>query len=202
MLGYVRFHRGGLELIDASLDMNAALESGATNRIAYLVAAEAARLIGHRERAADILRTGLDVYPHDLAMLNNLAFSLAEEGEAGQALNVLPELQRLGRGDPNVLDTIATIYLRAGMPKQGQTTAQAMIDAVDFGTPLWFRARLHLADAAMQQEEQQAARAILEELFRHTRDIPNTDIVTAMRLLAQCVADRPPAALDKVEASP
>jgi len=187
MSGYVRFKRGGWEVVEAMYEMMAAVEAGSTNRIPYLVAAEAARRSGNTDRAVEMLRKGLERHPDDLAMVNNLALVLAhvETGRA-EAETLAEVLLKRASDNPDVLDTVAVVYLRSGKADRAEEVLSRLLELVQGGTPLWFRGKMHLAEIALARKERNKAKSILELIMGRSRGIPNEDIVAANRLLERC----------------
>ena len=184
MFGYVRFKRGGWEIVDAMHQMMSAMAANSTNKVTFVVAAESARIIGNLDQAVFILRDGLKMHPDDLAMENNLAYVLVqtEEGQ-NEALQLAVKL--LGRAPKNasVLDTVATVYLRCGELKKSEKILLDMLGLTEKGEKLWFRAKMHLAEIAIENGEKPRARSMLELMMGQSRDIPNEDIVEANKLL-------------------
>lgn len=184
MLGYVRFQRGGWEIMDAMNEMMAAIDAGTTNRMPYVIAAEASRLLGNHDRACDLLRKGLEKHPGDIAILNNLAFTLADSpGKATEALDLIPSLTR-EPVSPQILDTISEVYLRAGKLDDAQRATLDVLKATDNGTREWFRGQLHLAEIALARDSRKQAEDLLRQALSFSKGIPYEDILRAKRLLA------------------
>lgn len=186
MLGYVRFKRGGWEIMDALSQMSAAIEGGATNKLAFGVAAEAARLMDNFDRAAEILHEGLRIHPDDLTMLNNLAYvlSLTEDG-IDEAYGLIPRLMEHGAEDPRVLDTVVAVQVAAGDAAAARATLAQLNARCAPGSVLWFRAqyqeaRLLAADGALQQ-----AIDTLSDALNRVKDIGDEDVVNANRLIGR-----------------
>ncbi len=181
MLGYVRFHRGGWELVDALYQMTAVLASGATNRTPVVIGAEAARLLGNYGRAAEILRRGLELHPGDVTMLNNLAYTLAQS-PAGylDALRMVPRLETVGGDNPGVLDTIAYVQYRNQDLARAAKTAGRVLQIGEPRSRCRFRARRMLAQIALEDHRPEEADMILRALLRSIpKGIPDEDIVEA-----------------------
>jgi tetratricopeptide (TPR) repeat protein len=188
LLGYVRYRRGGWEILDAFNQMNAALSGGVTNRIAFGVAAEASRFLGNHERAAEILRAGVAFYPDDRVLLNNLVYVLTQTpGGLAEARARLPRLLTGAMDDPRVLDTAAAVYVADGDKRAAQETIAAMLTMVEAGTPLWFRAHMHAAQLAAlggRAEDYEQAIDMLRDALRACESLPDDDAVAASRLIA------------------
>ena len=187
MSGYVRFKRGGWEVVEAMYEMIAAVEAGSTNRMPYLIAAEAARQSGNTDRSVEMLKKGLKRYPDDLAMLNNLALVLAQvDGAVAEAEGIAEVLLERASDKPEVLDTVALVYMSAGKDDRAEEVLSRMLELVQAGTRLWFRGKMHLAEIALGRKERDRAKALIELILKQSRGIPNEDIVTANRLLERC----------------
>ncbi len=205
MLGYVRFKRGGWEVLDAYSQMDAALTRGATNKLTFIIAAESARLLENHLRATEILRQGLEWYPGDRVLLNNLAYGLSHmpdgQTEAGA---LVPQLLALDKDDPQILDTVAGIYVAAGKTQEARDIIERLLAHTKTGEPLWFRARLHDAALLAATNNMAGALGLLDDALAHTTDLPDEDVMIANRLQAQWenrrleaeAAARPPPAPD------
>jgi tetratricopeptide (TPR) repeat protein len=189
MLGYVRFKRGGIDLIDALRHMSAALQQGATNRLPYLIAAEAARLRGSPRQAVDLLRSGLRRYPEDLDMLNNLAFTLAflPDG-AAEAVRYLPDLLARGGGNPHILDTASLVYLRSGLTNEAGRLIASILDRSDKSSRTWFVTKTRQAEMAFRAGKLAAASKILQDALGSGVSISDDDLLPASELMARIEA--------------
>ena len=191
MLGYVRFQRGGLEIADSLDHMRDALRAGATNRIPYTVAAEASRLIGNTDGAIRLLRMGLEQHPGDLAMLNNLAYTLVSDtGRVAEAEAMIQELLDRGADNPSIMDTVATIHLRSGRVAAAEEILKALLPAAEPGEPLWFHLNLGLAGIAVEKKDWGAAETILKEALKRGVSVPDHDIIAANELLTRAEIGR------------
>ena len=183
ILGYVRFHRGGWEVIDALEQMTIVLAAGGEDRLPYLIAGEAARVLGNCERSVGILREGLKTYPDDLVLLNNLAYSLSlQPGGAAQAMQYLPRLLKEGGTDLHVLDTAITLCMRSGETGMAEQLIGQALKLAPAGSPLWFRAHLSQAGLLLGRDEVERAHGIVRDLLKQSRGIPDEDIMRANRL--------------------
>ncbi len=190
MLGYIRFQRGGWEIIDAMYEMNVAIAGGVTNRAPYLIASEVSRLLQNYDRAADLLSQGLQHNPGNPSLLNNLAFTLSHDAKRlGDAVALIPELKRLAEKDPRIRDTLAVVYLRAGKLDDAQRTVTDLLRHAEPASPLWFRANMHLAEIAWKRGKPRDARNQLEGLLKSAKHIPDEDILAANALLAQVMGE-------------
>ncbi|NQT94464.1 MAG: archaeosortase/exosortase family protein [Lentisphaerae bacterium] len=191
MLGYVRFQRGGLEIADALDNMRHALRAGATNRIPYAVAAEASRLIGNTDGAVRLLRMGLEQHPDDLAMLNNLAYTLVSDtGRVAEAEAMIPGLLERGADNPSIMDTVATIHLRAGRAAVAEEILTSLLPKAEPGEPLWFNLNLRLAEVAVEKGEWVSAETILKEALKRGGRVSDQDIISANDLLTRAEIGR------------
>jgi len=190
LLGYVRFQRGGWEILDAMFEMNTAIEGGATNCTPYLISAEVSRLLRHYDRAASTLRRGLALHPGHPALVNNLAYVLAQvPDKIPEALALLPALEEAAAETPRILDTIAVVHLRAGQFELARKTLVRTLRQTEPGSPHWFRAQTHLAEIAWKQGQDQTAISMLEQLLQGSRNIPDEDILAANTLFNQITSE-------------
>lgn len=189
MLGYIRYKRGGWETIDATEQLQAALDAGSTNKSTYIVAAEASRVIGNSERAVDILRNGLQRYPDNIAIINNLAYTLCmTPNGTDEAIKLASRLEEAGGDDLAIMDTLALVYLRAGAFEKGEKMAGKILRKVNPDTPQWFRARLRLAEIAVQSGKSTDAVNTLTDILSRTRGVSEEDIFAANDLLTKAKA--------------
>jgi tetratricopeptide (TPR) repeat protein/uncharacterized protein HemY len=186
MLAFVRFKRGGWEVLDSLNQASAALEAGATDRMTYMIGAEAARLLRNPDRAVDLLRQGLQRYPGNTVMLNNLAYTLAEApGRAAQALEIIPELLERTTDSPWLIDTIALVYLRNDRLKEAEQALGWLSAEPPAGSPDAFRYHLRKAEIAFRRDELQETMNILRTILKGSRGISDEDILDANRLLSK-----------------
>lgn len=186
ILGYVRFHRGGWEVVDALEQMTFAINYGATNRTPYIIAAESARLLDNPDRATELLKEGLSRYPNDLNMLNNLVFtlSLVPDG-VEEALDRLPALLQKARENLEVLDTASAVYTRSGLLDDAETILAQILKMVEEGSRSWFRASTRAAEVKLLRGNADAALKGLHELIRHSSGMPDDDVLVLKRLIQE-----------------
>jgi tetratricopeptide (TPR) repeat protein len=192
MLGYIRFRRGGKEILDAQFEMNTAIAGGATNLTPYIIAAEVSRLLRNQDQSVRTLRHALNMHPGNLVALNNLAFTLAQEGtNMTEALSLLPELIPAAAKDPRIRDTVALVYLRNGKIERARETIKQNLQDATPGSPLWFRCQTHLAEIAWKQGSDQTAISMLDQILRSSRNIPDEDILAANTLFTRITTETP-----------
>jgi exosortase len=186
MLGYIRYKRGGWETVDALEQLQMALDAGATNKSTYIVAAEAARMIGNAERAVDILRNGLQHYPDDIMIINNLAYTLCMTPDgANEAIKLAPRIEEVCADNLAFMDTLALVYVRAGDFEKGSQMASKILTKVKADTPEWFRARLRLAEIAVRSGKTTDAVNTLKDILSRTHGVSEEDIFAARDLLTK-----------------
>ena len=184
MLGYVRFQRGGWEVVDALNQMIASIEAGATNAIPFVIAAESSRLVGNTERAVDLLRQGLKRQPGNPIMMNNLAYTLGSaDATLPEAVQLIEEVLRLNPGNPRYLDTAAVLYLRAGDISRAAECVSAVAAAVDDTSHLWFRTQMLQARILHQRGQTEKAVTMLQGALKHAARASDDDILEGNRLL-------------------
>jgi tetratricopeptide (TPR) repeat protein len=188
MLGFVRFQRGGWEVVDALHQMTAALEYGATNRTPYLVGAEAARLLDRIDRATDLLYQGRRLYPEDTEILNNLVYTLAMTPETIEtALDLLPALLAKARAqrDPLILDTASAVYAQSGLLDDAERTVRQILQMVEPGSRSWYRASTREVEIVLLRGNAEAAADRFRELIRQSSRMQEEDIQAVTRLLRE-----------------
>jgi len=193
MLGYLRFQRGGWEILDSLAEMNSAIASGATNQTPFLISAEVYRQLRNYDRAADTLRRALELHPGNPVLINNLAYTLVhDEKHLAEAISLIPALEAAAESDPRIRDTLSIVHLRAGDLERARASIIRTLRDASPGSPLWFRCQTHLAEIAWRQGHDQSATSMLEQLLRNTRNIPDDDILAANTLFSR-ITTPPPA---------
>ena len=82
-----------------------------------------------------------------------------------------------------VLDTAAIAYLRYGQFDKSEEICLRMLKLVEKDTPLWFKAKMHFAEIALENDENDKAKVILELIMKHSKGISGEDILEVNRLL-------------------
>jgi len=191
ILGYVRYQRGGWEVIDALEQMSIVLKSGRADRLPYLIAGEAARVLGNYTRSVEVLQEGLRRFPDDLVLLNNLAYSLSlQPGGAREAMDYVPRLLDRGGTDLHILDTAMAVCLRAGERDLAEQLITQAVRRAPKGSALWFRARLNQAQIDLERGAVEHAHEVVRELLRQSRGIADEDIVRANQLFYRIEEER------------
>lgn len=183
VLGYVRFSRGGGNVVDAMEQMLEALEQGSNDPAIYMIASSCSRQIGNIDKAIELLKRGRAEHPQNIDLLNDLiyALSLSEKG-VDEAITLLPSLEIHAKKDLTRRDTVAVTYMKAGQLEKAKKLLSGILAEADANTASWFRAHLHLADIALQQDETSKAEMLLKTILQNSRGISNEDIVAANRL--------------------
>jgi len=188
MLGYIRFRRGGWEIVDALAQMLEAIQHGSTSRRAFVIAAESARLLENYERAADLLRDALEHYPGDPQLRNNLAFVLAQrEDTVPEAVAISEELAAALDRLP-ILDTAAVANIRAGRTARAHELLATILARAEAGTDAAFRARMHQADLALRANRPDAAAEILTAALQDAEQVADANVLQANDLLVRARA--------------
>ena len=184
MLGFVRFKRGGWDVMDALEEMTSALRSGSTRKRVFIIAAESSRLLDNFDRAVQLLRRGLELYPADRAFRNNLALALSQTKDGmAEALEMIDALRSEFQDDIEILDTAAMIHLHNGdLAIAGALAASILIDAAE-DSDAAFRAETHRAEVALREGRLPEAREILERIVNSARAIPEMDLLRASDML-------------------
>ncbi|MDA1044242.1 MAG: hypothetical protein O3C57_03350, partial [Verrucomicrobia bacterium] len=142
MLGYVRYKRGGWEVTDAVTQFMEALNIGSTNRMTYIMAAETSRLLNNHERSCDVLEKAMRRFPDDIEIINNYAFALsAIPLRSSSATNYVEILMQVAPTNIHFLDTVATVYLRAGNTSAAREALDRLLALTAQDDPTWLRAK-------------------------------------------------------------
>jgi tetratricopeptide (TPR) repeat protein len=183
LLGGVRFQRGGFDTLYALDHLTDAIELGINDVDTYLLAAEAARQVGNFDRSADILREAAQTYPNDLAVLNNLVYTLTLRPETvKEAARLMPRLLVMGRHNQHILDTVSMVYLREGNLAMAKAFASDLWRRSESGSTLWVRAGLNLTEIALREGHLTLARSGLDHILENASGIPDEELVRASAL--------------------
>jgi len=188
-LGYVRFMRGGVEMSMSVDRMSSVMVDGCTNKTVFLVAAEAHRRLGDREKAVAVLKKALALMPGDGDVVNNLVYTLAGGSDTmSHAVEMLPVLAKVSRtNDLHVLDTFAYVYIQAGKLDLAEQAINRILEIADENNPAAERARLRLAEIEYKAGNMDKAKAILGRLIsgsgRKLDDEELYDLGRLMRLV-------------------
>lgn len=97
-----------------------------------LLAAESARLENRPRHAVSILEAALHEYPNHPVLLNNLVYTLARQPDTRErAVALLPHLARLAGEQPELLDTMAVVYLEKGRLNRAAQLVETALERVD-----------------------------------------------------------------------
>jgi len=184
LLGYMRYQRGGSDRQEGGWDMQQAIAAGSTNRLAFLIAAEGLRRMRRTRDAAAILQQGLELYPQDPVMINNLAYTLAENADtAAEAMDWIMPMMSLAGNSAEIRDTLAFMLLRNNDLETARQLLTRNLHEVAPDSRIWFRSQMHLAEIAWRQDRTGIAISMLEQLLRGARNISDEDVLAANRLL-------------------
>lgn len=190
MLCYVLFHRDNwTETMRCLSEAKAAIEAGSTKHSMVLLGAEAARQMRLPDQAAALLRQGLTNFPGDLAILNNLVYTLAQESNTLQeALALVPDLARQAPKNPQVIDTLTFTWIAAGKVREAESWL-TQLEALPPGDDGW---RLHVllerASLAALKGEREEARRLARQLLADKRKATPQDVISAESLLGRLAA--------------
>ncbi len=174
LLGRARDDAGDASGALADYDRALAIDPGATS--AVIQRGILLRKLGRVDEAVRTLRAGLERNPEDPEILNNLAFTLADESiDVAQALELARRAAALAPDDPAVLDTLGWAAVRAGSALQGVAPLRRALDAT--GDPT-VRAHLGIALAATGEEREGR-----EQIRRAAKDDPRVLEIPEARAL-------------------
>lgn len=190
MLTYILFYRDNwTEMMRCLSEASSAIEAGSKKRSVFILGAEAARQMKLNDRAVALLRQGLAHYPGDVALLNNLAYTLAQDTNTlTEATRMIPGLAPYATTQPQIHDTIATIWLQAGNATEAEPWISRM-DRIRKNEPNW-QHRLSLLKARLAalkgkpEEVRKWARSVL--LDNHKAS--NEELAAAETLLREAEA--------------
>jgi tetratricopeptide (TPR) repeat protein len=117
-----------------------------------------------------------NLYPKDINVLNNLAYTLAQSPSTiRQAVELLPDLLQEGREDFAVYDTAALVYLRSGDLKTAETFMNRALSLVKKGDYAWLEVYLNAAEAQIKLGKFKEARDSLNLIMKTPERAPSLD---------------------------
>lgn len=124
-----------------------------------MLAASIEQEAGNAQRAQMLYRRVLEQRPDDPAVLNNLAFLLAEQGgNLDEALRLAQQAVRVVGNEPSFADTVGWIYLKKKMPDSALQTFDNLVRTHP-DNPTY---RYHLGAALLEKGQKEKARTELE----------------------------------------
>ena len=99
--------------------------------------------------------------PDAVIVLNNLAWTMAQQGRAKEALPHARKAAQLAPESPAVLDTLGTTLIRAGLAGEAVAPLRKAVEKAPNVRPLQF----HLADALAKQGQRDEAKALLAKVL-------------------------------------
>jgi putative PEP-CTERM system TPR-repeat lipoprotein len=99
------------------------------------------------------------VAPDVVVVRNNLAWVIAEQGRAQEALPHARRAAELAPDNPAVLDTLGTVLVRAGQPAEAIAPLRKAVEKAPNVRPIEF----HLAEALAKQGQRDEARQVLRK---------------------------------------
>lgn len=171
-LGEVYFRKGDMTRSLTVLSPLVTASAGQLDVHALLIAAEAARLSGASREAVGILLQAYDLYPDNIAVVNNLVYNLAQQpSTAARARQIFDErLAGLVPQPHEVLDTGALVHLRVGDLDTARRYARLALEGFEEGQSAWAEARLNLAEIHLKAGELAEARRVADEVYER-RDL-------------------------------
>jgi len=169
-LGFAYFGRRDLARAMTVLDEAFELDARGMRPSSLLLAAEAARVQGHSERAVEILETARALYPASTNVLNNLVYTLAGvPGGLPRAREMLPALLALDNRSYAALDTAAVVYMKSGdldLAREYMEKALAVLEEGAYGD---LEVRLNAAELEMSRGNYGKAQEIVDAVRRNAR---------------------------------
>jgi Tfp pilus assembly protein PilF len=126
---------------------------------------------GNQPAAIEDFRKVLDSQPDNTIALNNLAFLLAENGKADEALKYAQKAVQLAPDKPDFEDTLGWVLYRKGLYEAAITHLKS---AVSKGGDL--RLQYHLATAYFRSGDEARGHAILTAALRKDPSLPEAQI--------------------------
>lgn len=140
---------------------------GKMHGASVLLAAEAAYIEGHNNKATEILEKAYESQPNNIVVLNNLVYSLAQNpGTLARAEALLPKLLAAKMESASVFDTAATVYCKAGKIQQAAEFTRRALKLVQSTDNALDELHLNAAEVFIRLGEFKDARAQLDIVSR------------------------------------
>jgi len=147
------------------------------NVLSHLDLAMTYEQTGHAEEASKCYEDVIKIQPDNVEALNNLAYLKADTGvDLDQALTYAKQAQQKSPNDPNVMDTVALIYIRKNLTDDSLRLLRDLVSQKPQNPTF----HLHLAMALYQKGDRPLARKELETALRYK---PSERQQTAIRQL-------------------
>ena len=138
---------------------------------------------GKKQEALDIFRKCLALSPDQPAILNNVAYLIADlNGDSKEALELARKGLQKAPGDAHLTDTVGFIYWKQHLNDSALQTFRSVVQKVP-DNPTY---RLHLANALLAQGDKSGARTQLEAaLLRNPAKDEESEIKTLLARIGQ-----------------
>jgi tetratricopeptide (TPR) repeat protein len=161
-IGESKKSAGDIKGAVGSFDRASQLEPG--NLLAHLDLAMTYEQTGRDEDAGKSYEDVIKIQPDNVEALNNLAYLKADRGvDLDQALTYAKQAQQKRPNDPNVMDTVALIYIRKNLTDDSLRLLRHLVSQKPENPTF----HLHLAMALYQKGERPLARKELETALRN-----------------------------------
>ena len=157
LLGGIYYSGGDFTQSDAA--MKRAAELRPRDPVPLLYLGMAAERVGALPKAMEYYRKTIEVAPNNVIALNNLAYVLAETStDLDEALTLAQRARNLVPNDPNVIDTLAYVYMKHNLVDRAISLLEEVVEKYP-KVALW---RYHLAMALHEKGLNEQARRHLE----------------------------------------
>lgn len=138
---------------------------------------------GKKQQALDVFRKCLALSPDQPAILNNVAYLIADTGgDTKEALELARKGLQKVPNDPHLTDTVGFIYWKQHLNGSALQTFKAVVDRVPDNATY----RLHYANALLAQGDKDGARTQLEAaLLRNPAKDEESEIKTLLARIGQ-----------------
>jgi len=142
------------------------------------------RARGEEEKAIELLRSSLEEVPNLPAAANDLAFALAQRGEALQEATELAQEARASRPESSeIADTLGYVYMRRNLAEAALVQFDAALELADSEGPAWATAQFHRALALRELDREEEAMVAVEKALASGADF--AEVKDAHRVLAE-----------------
>lgn len=138
---------------------------------------------GKKQEALDVFRKTLALNPDQPAILNNVAYLIADlNGDSNEALQLARKGLQKAPNDPHLTDTIGFIYMKQHLTDSALQTFRLVVQKVP-DNPTY---RLHLANAMLLQGDKFGAKNQLDAaLMNNPAKDEESEIRTLLKKIAQ-----------------
>lgn len=151
------------------------IELPVVRRLLFALQSNTLYFLGQFPRVVEVCRRGLEEFPNDGEMMNNLAFTLAKHmGKPDEALPLAEAAVRASPESSEALDTLGYAQLKVGLLDEAESSLFQALQA-SRSVAARFASTLHLSMVYAQKKNRDRATQLLTEVERMVAQYPFLD---------------------------